>query len=1003
MASPNFGHQDLIDTVTTSQKTGFPPAGVSEVQPVVTSFPPAGVSEVQPVVTPLNLTNIGRLASSLETQKSLETQPPKTGSLYKQFQQIESDAAKEGGEVEKSRRVTRSKVSPAIFQESSKHREQLTKTLEVSQAEYEVEKILGRRINSTRNLVEYFIHWKNYSHTWDSWVLVSDLNCDELISEFEQKKEATEDNLAHTLQAVGFFAPSSNTVVRYLDTNYFLVPYGGGKITKFCIVGPNKDKTELKCKHTKKLMAHHAGHAKLVAQALKNNLLAPLTLEMVVSKIGQQKHTQSANKSLENSNIEAKSSVSTSKICINLKEDIQENLQNRAHGQFKETLIPEQKPPEFCKCEGGKCKYNSSIHYETAKLYTLSGVNEVKVGCWKCERNKSECTIFYDGQSDGIFNFTNSILVSYEIFLDFIITIICAKSISFHGFVEKMNLTYSWSYNLDPNGNGKFLSKTYWIQCFFSWVKLLHIDENLSFKCILCKDYPAWLCLDGISLGLAKKNIMWGVVDQIPNINVPKKDVTESNYTKPLIGHVQCRKLLLQFTLGEITGSNIWNNLMELLETHCSPVYSLLKQLYQQHRQVFGGRIFSYTFAGIWVDILKVCAAPNGVVFFMHPVVVCILNNFLASGQLTQVYEQALCSLCPILYNLLLGLPNKQLSEQGKAVLQYLADFTVKSCPEIYAFEGKQLVSNILAHAQISNNNNNNTTNNNNNISSTNQIIINQNNNNDNNDNILMDTHVLSNQNLSLNIEKTTTSLMRTHGWKRSDIKEVPTIAEKPLIESGNAWSYTWPKIRELPVYKGLDKERESAIPDFNKEPDLQWCDDEDATVLPDEECVKKEDNTYNSKDLIFGIFVGCCIHRVCYGYHLMLQPEGRKDVMKVLYERLPAEVLDKATILFDFSCQAGVYCCRREPELFAKTKFLVDRFHGYSHKCPSFWKLSNYPDFAQMASTASESLNSELQPLQSMVSYMKQETFMTFLSLFISIKNNLKNKALERAQQNVN
>jgi hypothetical protein len=41
----------------------------------------------------------------------------------------------------------------------------------------------------------------------------------------------------------------------------------------------------------------------------------------------------------------------------------------------------------------------------------------------------------------------------------------------------------------------------------------------------------------------------------------------------------------------------------------------------------------------------------------------------------------------------------------------------------------------------------------------------------------------------------------------------------------------------------------------------------------------------------------------------------------------MPQEVLDNLTIMYDFSCQAAVYASKREPEMFARTKFLIDRY----------------------------------------------------------------------------
>ena len=37
------------------------------------------------------------------------------------------------------------------------------------------------------------------------------------------------------------------------------------------------------------------------------------------------------------------------------------------------------------------------------------------------------------------------------------------------------------------------------------------------------------------------------------------------------------------------------------------------------------------------------------------------------------------------------------------------------------------------------------------------------------------------------------------------------------------------------------------------------------------------------------GVFIVCCEHGVVYGYHLMVDPEGRKDLFYVLYKKVSA------------------------------------------------------------------------------------------------------------------
>ncbi len=82
---------------------------------------------------------------------------------------------------------------------------------------------------------------------------------------------------------------------------------------------------------------------------------------------------------------------------------------------------------------------------------------------------------------------------------------------------------------------------------------------------------------------------------------------------------------------------------------------------------------------------------------------------------------------------------------------------------------------------------------------------------------------------------------------------------------------------------------------------------------------------------------------------------------------------------------------------MFARTKFVIDRFHSNNHVCASFWKLASYPGAAELVSTASESLNVFLQRFHSQCAYMRQDTFMKFLDLLVTIRNFLINVVLKR------
>ena len=73
-------------------------------------------------------------------------------------------------------------------------------------------------------------------------------------------------------------------------------------------------------------------------------------------------------------------------------------------------------------------------------------------------------------------------------------------------------------------------------------------------------------------------------------------------------------------------------------------------------------------------------------------------------------------------------------------------------------------------------------------------------------------------------------------------------------------------------------------------------------------------------------MFVASCLHGVCYKNHDMIQPKRRKDLAKVLIERISKKVLTKLHILYDFNCQAKEYLYNRFSDLFVFNKFLIDR-----------------------------------------------------------------------------
>ena len=104
-----------------------------------------------------------------------------------------------------------------------------------------------------------------------------------------------------------------------------------------------------------------------------------------------------------------------------------------------------------------------------------------------------------------------------------------------------------------------------------------------------------------------------------------------------------------------------------------------------------------------------------------------------------------------------------------------------------------------------------------------------------------------------------------------------------------------------------------------------EWSEPQETPAEAELFCLKEEKRSYSTQKHTAGLFVASCLHAVCYGFHHIVQPEGRKDLLKVLYERFSQEVLDQLHVLYDFNCQAGEYLLNRVPHMFSKTRLFID------------------------------------------------------------------------------
>jgi hypothetical protein len=331
-------------------------------------------------------------------------------------------------------------------------------------------------------------------------------------------------------------------------------------------------------------------------------------------------------------------------------------------------------------------------------------------------------------------------------------------------------------------------------------------------------------------------------------------------------------------------------------------------------------KVYHYTFYGVWVKLLGIFAKGEAINFLIHPSVVPIVNTFVHTNKLTEDAVRELAGKCPLLCHLFVTLPNKQLPVYAVPLFQQMIDICTSSYPWLY--------ENNLSPQRSP------------------QLVL----------------------KTPTYIGVTNPVTDSSHGFA-STICTEPVIDEAASVVSGASYPF-WPKLRNTHIYTGRDKVSKTlgSLQTAEHNTTQQWNDFEQGDDKPDktEQCTKVENRGYKTKDLVSGVLVTCCSHTVKYGTAVMYAPEGRKDVMKVLYERLPQVVLDNLTVIYDFACQAAEYCISREPKMFCMTKFVIDRFHSNNHKCGSFWKLSTYPGFADLVSTASESLNAFIQRFHS-------------------------------------
>jgi len=178
-------------------------------------------------------------------------------------------------------------------------------------------------------------------------------------------------------------------------------------------------------------------------------------------------------------------------------------------------------------------------------------------------------------------------------------------------------------------------------------------------------------------------------------------------------------------------------------------------------------------------------------------------------------------------------------------------------------------------------------------------------------------------------------------------IEKVFSASPPPQVDdparTGHGW-FVWTPLRELKYY-----------PDFDTFSRANGFHPED----PGEKFCRKETiNTGTFRKCNPGVVFCLCPHGIVYGFHLMKDPEGRKDIFYVIWRFWPKDKVDLLTLIFDFGCQQDEYFFNREPEFFARCRIFVDKFHGNTHKCSPLYHLGNYPQYQAPNTSVVEQFN---------------------------------------------
>jgi hypothetical protein len=131
-----------------------------------------------------------------------------------------------------------------------------------------------------------------------------------------------------------------------------------------------------------------------------------------------------------------------------------------------------------------------------------------------------------------------------------------------------------------------------------------------------------------------------------------------------------------------------------------------------------------------------------------------------------------------------------------------------------------------------------------------------------------------------------------------------------------------------------------------------------------------------------------CPEHGHCYGFHLIMSSEGRKDAF---YPLLKYKLTPPTDLFYDNACQFSEYSLNREPWYAKFIRFWHDIFHSFTHKCGDAFKSKRVEGLQGVNSEICEQFNAYIQCVKYTSCKMVLNHFMLYVQFMVYLWNRRK------------